>query len=759
MDSLYAKIDAYLASDKSTPIIVDIPSHVMLEELYTHYDVAGNQIVRSSHYCMEDETPQIDKLQHELMISVKNEFLFGLSTHLKLQGEQVLKKELRRLLDMSIAGKLVIFTFQCREYLDYGDPRLEAASRIIIQDGEFSTPAKVYFVKETVDYQADASVRGIKYLPKLYEAIEQYPVICVKTNKTRKDYPDSLIAIEGIDSSYSALQHTYYEFKDFEKESGKESQWKYLLKSLNNRKGWGDFLDYAFGGVDNLLPSIEHFSSFDKDKQWAYFIALRKHGAKGNKYLTAVLSKSNTFEDFISGLYDTILEFDCDTNSYFDIYRQRKQILKGLKGYTPILATYLKRLSEKKEKALFYLTDLTRQEKELVLEDICLYVDSYSKADLLAALKIVYPDLYLYMQSYRSGIRLIDDYFDEYKYCKITNRISESMRFKVEEQATLREYNKDLQNRSWYVDKIEKKDTELFFVDAFGVEYLSYIQAKCFERELSIKVKIGHCDLPSITCVNKGFVESFKSTGCECVDIKELDEVKHSGQKNYNYENTKAPIHIAEELKIIDSWIEKIETDLSSGKAKKVVMVSDHGASRLAVINETENAIEVSEKGKHSGRCCPKSDSNVKPDFATEENGFWCLANYDRFRGGRKANVEVHGGASLEEVAVPIIEVTMAGKRIECNLCADSKVIYVSFKKKATIRIFVAEDSENVAIAINSRIIQAEKTEDAFYYRVNLPDIKKPGIYYFDIHLDGNILKRNLSFEVKKEGASERNFF
>lgn len=47
---------------------------------------------------------------------------------------------------------------------------------------------------------------------------------------------------------------------------------------------------------------------------------------------------------------------------------------------------------------------------------------------------------------------------------------------------------------------------------------------------------------------------------------------------------------------------------------------------------------------------------------ATEENGFWCLANYDRFKGGRKANVEVHGGASLEEVAVPIVEITKVGK-------------------------------------------------------------------------------------------------
>ena len=70
-------------------------------------------------------------------------------------------------------------------------------------------------------------------------------------------------------------------------------------------------------------------------------------------------------------------------------------------------------------------------------------------------------------------------------------------------------------------------------------------------------------------------------------------------------------------------------------------MIADHGASRLAVINESETSVEVAEKGMHSGRCCPKADISEKPDSATEENGFWCLANYDRFKGGRKANVEV----------------------------------------------------------------------------------------------------------------------
>lgn len=63
-----------------------------------------------------------------------------------------------------------------------------------------------------------------------------------------------------------------------------------------------------------------------------------------------------------------------------------------------------------------------------------------------------------------------------------------------------------------------------------------------------------------------------------------------------------------------------------------------------------ENIWSMATSGEHSGRCCPVNELNSKPNAAIEENGFWVLANYDRFKGGRKANVEVHGGASLEEV-------------------------------------------------------------------------------------------------------------
>ena len=161
--------------------------------------------------------------------------------------------------------------------------------------------------------------------------------------------------------------------------------------------------------------------------------------------------------------------------------------------------------------------------------------------------------------------------------------------------------------------------------------------------------------MPSITENNKEFIQYFPNN---CYPISDLDELKHHSQK-YDYRTSKLPIHLYRELKIIDTQLREIESSISQGFFQKAVIVSDHGASRLAVIREKEAkaALKQEEKGEHSGRCCPV-DHDPEIPFAAYENGYSILANYDRFPGGRAANVEVHGGASLEEVLVPVLVIT-----------------------------------------------------------------------------------------------------
>ena len=408
---------------------------------------------------------------------------------------------------------------------------------------------------------------------------------------------------------------------------------------------------------------------------------------------------------------------------------------------------------------IYYLTDATQLEKELMFAQIGQYWSDADNSEISRILRMVYPDLAIYLSDYSYHIPLLNTYFRQYKLCKVKNRISAEFASLVLEQAEKREFNTLLEPRCSKIEQISKDKTVLYFIDALGVEYLAYITQKCHDHGLRIQTKIARCELPSITSINHDFVEIFEQAGCNRVDIKELDDIKHRGKDDFNYETTKLPIHLMWELEIIETAIKRIRAQLESGRYSRAVILSDHGASRLAVINEKENHWEMASKGIHSGRCCPVSELDQKPDYATEENGFYCLANYDRFRGGRKANIEVHGGASLEEVTVPIIEITLKGEteNIEVFIQEDFREILVSYRKKAAIELFIGANSDDITVKVNGKTYAAVPTGNDYIYHVDMPDLKKAGTYCADVFENGNNIAENLQFTVKKEGSSERN--
>ena len=89
-------------------------------------------------------------------------------------------------------------------------------------------------------------------------------------------------------------------------------------------------------------------------------------------------------------------------------------------------------------------------------------------------------------------------------------------------------------------------------------------------------------------------------------------------------------------------------------------MTSDHRASLLAVMFGRENKFKMKSVGEHGGRCCPANDIDEK--------------NYDRFAGGRLSSVEVHGGATLEETLVPVIEFSLPNAEIEVKVSSAEKI-------------------------------------------------------------------------------------
>jgi hypothetical protein len=139
-------------------------------------------------------------------------------------------------------------------------------------------------------------------------------------------------------------------------------------------------------------------------------------------------------------------------------------------------------------------------------------------------------------------------------------------------------------------------------------------------------------------------------------------------------------------------------------------------------------------------------------EFMTMDNGYWVLANYDMFKGARPGTVEVHGGATLEEVVIPIIEITKNPENLHIDVI--TKIVEAGYKKKQILKFVSNYPINNISVRINAKTYLAVST-DGLHFDAEIPDIKREKEYLFDVLSNNNILQRDLKFRLKTAGMSE----
>ena len=756
------KIDRYLSKEEGLPLIVDVQNSMDLNEIIEHYHVGSNVLLQTSNFCSEDGLPLFDNLLNQIILSENALIVTGVTAFLKLFGEQKVRSFIREVLNLSIKGHAIILTFQCGSYLNITDPRL--SRRIIKIEGELQKTPNIVFADPNIPLPKSVKViHGINKFSEIEDGDEDN--IYVITSNSKELFPHALYSISSLRSAYDAIVLKDSSTKTLQRSLGTEEQWNYALGLFTNKKSWADVIDCEFISHKALDSSFSNYVYYSEQKQWLYFIALKMFGGGSNWCLRCAASKSINAQDLPRQIYRCLLDKDISDSDFWSCYDIRKTTLKQMHNPSSELSSYCKIVLSKGRDSIYYLTDNTQKEQETIFAFLDKYGTDNERIELEKIIQRIYPDLYAYLKPYRFSSDLLNQYFQDYKYQKVINKIFPEFEKEVEEQAEKREYSLILSPRSTVIESLDKKDSQLYFMDAMGVEYLGYIVSICHDLKLLANIKVCRAELPSITSRNKEFVDCFTGLSYPVVFNKELDDIKHHGKYDYDfYKNTKLPIHLIKELEVIKSVLTKIKDDLSEGKAARIFMISDHGSSRLAVLYDKENIWEMSEKGEHSGRCCPKSDIDSKPDFVADAGDFWALANYDRFKGGRKANVEVHGGATLEEICVPIIELTYMSSTPEIILMALDKtalspegipIIEVSFRKKAALKVFSTAALQNLSIVVNDVSYEAVPI-DANYYQVDMPELKKQGTYFADVYSGNNLMAEKLQFIVRKEGQSEK---
>lgn len=763
----FDQINAYFDGRKTGQfLLVNSENYDVYQEILQRLEADSSKIcVYVSQNCMPNGLPNVDAAVAKVSGS-ENYVLVGLSQAMMLRGADALNEKLDEMLEYSISGYGVILLDHCEQVLQkFINRDVRVKNRVVFIDGNISQLPQIRLAKtqeDCIGFQPIVDFPHLlAYLERMTDAQCQKNLAATALSPLPVSmFHNAAYSVTASAGIYEALTDVYSDVAGAtEKIYGTDDQWRWLASKMFDTGSLSAVVCEEYGATVNLSAHLSDvWNSDDEKKQWLLWLALKCFGEPNNHYLTLILENCDSFDSFETHIYLDLVDIYVSNPEFVRYYTERKKLLAQLPENLLLVKKYCDRVGRHQKDAVFYLTDSSTQEKYEFIRCLSLY--DFTPEEISHAACRMSKALYLYLQDFvfdTMNTRLPDPdssflgelttYFRDYKFQKITNHIYPEFLERVNEYArSPRPYNK-LQPRSSIVSHMNKKNAMCFFFDALGVEYLAFIMAKCEEYGLMSELSIGHCELPSITVKNKEFLQYFADENWRKIDG--LDEVKHHSQI-YNYQKCEYPIHIFEELDIIDEQLRLIQSMLVQGTLKKAIVVSDHGASRLAVRygHELNSCIELDQSGEHSGRCCPSEEDPNLP-YAAYEDGFAVLANYERFKGGRRANVEVHGGASLEETLVPIITLTKRPDNIE--ICFVNSTITLKPRVVPELVLYSSIPLNAPRLRIDDTFYTGEFLADRQHARFEISKIKRKGNYSADVFDGEKNLSIRLEFSTQKQ--------
>lgn len=754
------------------PRIVNVDHRHEMVELIDSVAIGDTQHIDiAAITAQNDMLPTLSDIYDQVSSKTGKVLYSGVSTIIKLMGQNILSESIRTLLGMNCKGRVVILLYRCGSYLLDMRRHPKIGRQILCVDDEHTetdarkVDLKVLFAgADAVIPPGGSVVDGLTSLPKYYErdAAQDLCKIYVKTKWTRSSFPTSMISVDDVGGAFDAVAQSCTHTLDAR--WGSEDQWRYAVERMTEHKSFDEVLESEFSDGKYLDKLIGSYHAFAPNIKWLYFIALKLFGVSGNDALKKSVQQASSEDELVRYIlrYGIDDQIDVEDERFWMKRAERKQLLEAMKIDPNLIKDHIREIGYLKQNAIYMLTDLTVYEKEQMLRLLCDYSEHFDLASIKKIMEHLWPALSAYLSCFDLKHPVLNDYFEQYRYQKVTNKILPQFIETVNCQAHSREYNKILPPRSSKIDVIDKSSSHLVFFDALGAEFIGYVIWKAAALGMNAAASPCRAELPTITMYNKGFIQVFEREGISPTTIRGLDEIKHNDDKDYNYNTTKLPVHLIKELKVIDDALDNIHESLVSGTCSKVIIVSDHGASRLAVIKEDDidTVIPAESKGRAGGRFCEYSEEDeTKVPYAAREKTtldgkeWLVLANYSRFKGGRKASVETHGGATLEEVVVPIFEITLREEK-EYHITVTFEEITVSFKEKAAVEFYSDIELRDVSIKIDDKIYYADPSGDLKTFIVQIPDIKKAGEYTFDVIAENTVIQRGLKFTIKSRAGS-----
>lgn len=563
------------------------------------------------------------------------------------------------------------------------------------------------------------------------------PIIC--SSKTLAHFydkasPDNVYNIQRIKSYQDVLRYMYSinDLREYKKEP--EEFYRKLVLLVKKMQG-RDIKDIILAEINaqnidaNNIYSL--WKSCDVFKRWLMQVyILHQYNVESYLYKVMGALEELTGKEFLEKIYKCIFEYQ-DTS----LCKERKLVLQSIYRidkdiiFTNAMITFYKEILSdiirRKTKIVLNEIDLTENNEfliekrevliEAINEEFIPYLTCFSAFERqiiiwLYRMKLidekciekVYPNLWDYIKSSEVNLYPVnyaerfEAYFDKYRKNRLAQVDADTY------DASISDWNKDENSFfTWYLDgEIEYPETYLkksgfkgniYVIDAMGAEFMGYVQALLSRNGYSVKdACYAKCHIPSITSMAK----TFYSEDYEW--ILDYDKNVVHGNTYYHADN------MEKALSTIESIINNIVFDESGNS---FAIIADHGATVGHKIKKKDKKYNF-DKAEHGGRCyknkerayiMPTSDYVVYDDesgcqwvIALNQQSLWDNSKY-----------AAHGGATLEEVLVPVI-IAERGTRTTVSYRVKAEKLNVSGLQK-TIEVKIIPMPKDVSVKLKAR--------------------------------------------------------
>ena len=614
-----------------------------------------------SGYCTgNDNFPNLRKLRNDLQKETRNICILPLSEFLRVNPDEA-EPEIKRFLNLykgeTYSFRIYFLMYRLKSFflsLKISDPRKKNC--VIMSSSEVTDNYSLTIIQKSMRLKTSGErVDGFKQYLKYREKLPNAALTLYTENAVYLQDKKFFDDVKVIANAFDLLRHHYALSAELKRNFGREEDWQHLAELIAMTGNFERAFCKALA-VDGFgTSSLKNFGERENFQKWLLWLRCK---LKNSGYVARCAKESSSPEEFVTQIYELI--FSCaDEKSFDELCNERQEILLLMKVLPP--ENFLERVRQSdKRLALKILTDNSHAERLLIFETL----QKFRLNECDAAQEIlqrIFPARAKYLSDVGNEIFTSEqaEYFRRYRWLKVTNHLTEDFNQRVTEIAKNTGKNiYGLEPRNQVVGEEYSDAAAIFFVDGLGAEYLNFL-AEDFAplmENFSVKYRVGRCNLPSVTENNKDFLQG-RNVFCEILD---LDTLKHT---NLNY-----PENILSELKFLSTLKEKILHALD--EYEKIILCADHGTSRLAVLarqTKFDNALPAEgRKIYKSGRFADAlaDDEKIFPN-ALEYDGKIIFADYSRFIQKGSPGSEIHGGATLEEILVPIITIERCEKILE----------------------------------------------------------------------------------------------